>query len=102
MGRRLAPARGDIGDTDECHFEALALEDHRRSEHSFAAGLVVQVIADHRTVEAAHGLLEPLWAVGGFPVAENKGIDAESVEGIENNFTLGPGCWARALELVAA
>ena len=102
MGRRLAPARADIGDADERHLDALALQDHRRPEHPFAAGLVVEVVADHRTVEAGHGLLEPLRAVGGFPVAGNEGVAAESVEGIENDFALGPGRRARALELVAA
>ena len=53
VGRRLAPAGPDIGDADERHFDAIALENQRGSKHPLAAGLVVKVIADHR---AARGV----------------------------------------------
>src|SRR5580704_19213882 len=99
MGRRLAPARTDIGDADERHLDALALQDHGGPEHPLAAGLVVEVVADHRTVEAGHGRSESLRAVGGFPVAGNESVAAEGVEGFENDLALGPGRRARTLEL---
>ena len=67
-----------------------------------AAGLIVKVIADHRAAEACHGLLEPLRAIGRFPVARYKGIAAEGIERVENDFAFGPGRRAGALEFVAA
>ena len=62
----------------------------------------MKVIADHRAAEACHGLLEPLRAVGRFPVARHEGIAAEGVEGVENDFAFGPRRRPGALEFVAA
>ena len=57
----------------------------------------MEIVADDRAVDAGHGLLEPLGPVGWLPVAGDESINAEGIEGIKDDLTLGPGRGARAL-----
>ena len=99
---RLALGGGRVGDADERHPHAAALERDRRREEALAGRRVVEVVREDLARELAHEAPELLGAVHDLPVAGHAHVEAERVQRRDDGFAARPRRLGGALERVAS